>query len=116
MYRILSWDTTADSHVMAQFYLAIACSSQATIWLWNMGWFYPNVATLKQLESFHNQCAHSCYSTSPNSLTCIQHTWEYPPSYWWSIGFLWIVGYLNIYWMVQDKTAQSICQTWEPIV
>jgi hypothetical protein len=48
MYRILSWDTTADSHVMAQFYLAIACSSQVSIWLWNMGWFYPNVASYTQ--------------------------------------------------------------------
>jgi hypothetical protein len=53
MYRILSRDT-ADSCVMARFYLAII---QAKLLYGSETWVLSQ-RTLKRLESFHNRCAH----------------------------------------------------------
>jgi hypothetical protein len=59
IYQILSWDT-AESHVMAWFYLAIV---QAKLLYVSETWVLSQ-CTLKRLESFPNWCAHTIASTS----------------------------------------------------
>jgi hypothetical protein len=98
---------TADSHVMAQFYLAIVQSrllygSERPTWVLSQH-------TLTWFKSFHNWCTHAiahCPIHECTDSTCLGAS-----LHWQSFGFLWIVRYLDIYYMVQDKAAQSICQS-----
>jgi hypothetical protein len=73
MYRILSRDT-ADSRVMAWFYLAVIQAKQ----LYGSETWVISQCTLKSLELFHNRCdcviAHHPIHPLPDG------TWEYPPT------------------------------------